>query len=371
MKFFLLQVLFLVCSYLVGTSNLYGQEKPIIQFDQIGQITGSQKNFLGSPSDIVIIDDQIFVADLMDLKIKVFSRNGDFIREMGGRGRGPGEFMHITTIWKDDDGENINVVDYLNGKVVKFTISGSLVKEKILGEGNIIWPRKIHPLSETKVLVLYQLPGGKDVLFHIWDNDFNINKRSFSLPANLLDGDKLKELNLALRVGSSLLLDSTIYYSPSFYEGKIYFRNLNSDDSWTSKQGVKLIGNSYESLSPNDELVNEDGVQIFDRRVMSPQGTYIYRLYNTTKALMVTKEGLIAHFVEIRKDNQKQQGIEIFDVYGNFIGYLSYFKQDIKEDHYTLVPEHPKAIDEDNRVYTISRKGKIPVIYIYQLKVEY
>jgi len=349
-----------------------GQIKPDIQFKQIGQITGNQNHFLGAPVDIKVIDGQIFIGDLMDLKIKVFSIDGEFIREMAGRGRGPGELLHITSMWTSYDGKHINVADYLNRKVVTYSREGSLVKERMINT-KISWPRTFHALSEKELLILYQPLNDKNKkieIFHIWENDLNKHKKSFPVLSNLLEGDILKEITLGLRVGSSLVKDSKIYYAPTFFEGKIYSKDLNSDGGWASIEGVKLTGESYEYLDSGARLVNEDGVQIYDYQLNSPEGKFTYRLYHTTKALFQTNEGYIVHFVEIRDGDLKQQGIELYDESGNFITYEAYYNQELKEDRYTLILEHPKAIDENNRVYTINRKGEEPVISVYQLSVE-
>lgn len=134
--------------------NLLAQK--IIHFNKVGEITGNPDHFLGSPKDIVVVGDNIFIADQMDMKVKIYSTDGKFIREVGGRGRGPGELQRITAMWKGYDKETIHVADYFNNKVTSFSKDGSLVDEKILGEGRIVWPRTFHPLSESAVLILYR-----------------------------------------------------------------------------------------------------------------------------------------------------------------------------------------------------------------------
>lgn len=197
LKPFLLLIL-LMSLLLTEAEKIYGQESISITFEEIGQIRGSEEHIIGAPKDIEIINDKVYIADLMDLKIKVFNRDGKFIREMGGRGRGPGEFQQFIAMWVGLD-NTLNVIDYLNRKVVTFSESGNMIDEEILENKRITWPREVHPLSPTANLMVYQPIGeGLDLenleLFHVFDDNLENYERSFSLPDNFEQADKVKKV---------------------------------------------------------------------------------------------------------------------------------------------------------------------------------
>lgn len=370
-RIFFLKLILITCLYFSAHKRVYGQKSTLIKFEKIGQISGSEEYIIGAPTDIEIIDGKIYIADQMDLKIKVFSQDGAFIREMGGRGRGPAEFQHFTALWKSLNNNTLNVIDYLNRKIVTFSESGEVLEEEVLKNKRITWPREVHPLSPSANLIVYQPTGIKSSdLFHVFDNNFENYERSFSLPKAFKNADKVKKVFRNFQPGNSVVSGSTLFFAPNFFEGKIYSMKINDKNSWNSHVGTELEGSSYELLSPNSKLHNDNDVQIYDHKMHSPHGTFVFRLYNTTKALFKTADGYIAHFVEVNKNGKKQQGIELYNKVGSFIGYQPYFEQKLRSDKYTSIAEHPKAMDENNRVYTINRKGEVPVISIYQFEYQ-
>src|SRR5690625_5076246 len=74
----------------------------------------------------------ILVTDRSDNSIRIFDDNGVFQLEMGGRGRGPGEFHEITSVEVTDDGD-ILVNDRFQAGVTVFSVEGELITTMLLG----------------------------------------------------------------------------------------------------------------------------------------------------------------------------------------------------------------------------------------------
>ncbi|NIR43545.1 MAG: 6-bladed beta-propeller [Gemmatimonadetes bacterium] len=63
---------------------------------EIGTVAGSEEYLFGSVASVLVVPDgRIYVADSQVPEVRVFDRDGRFQFRIGGRGEGPGEFLHI------------------------------------------------------------------------------------------------------------------------------------------------------------------------------------------------------------------------------------------------------------------------------------
>lgn len=68
----------------------------------------------------------LFVGNSMTGTVRVFTRDGEFLGEFGGRGEGPGEVSMVNQVWLA--GDSVVVVDWQRGgKTIVFTKTGDLV----------------------------------------------------------------------------------------------------------------------------------------------------------------------------------------------------------------------------------------------------
>ena len=77
---------------------------------------------------------EIVVADTGAHDLKVFSETGVFLRTMGSRGVGPGQFNFPTQLWSDGAGQ-IYVSDTLNYRIQVFSSTGRFLT-RVGGQGN-------------------------------------------------------------------------------------------------------------------------------------------------------------------------------------------------------------------------------------------
>ncbi len=312
---------------------ILGQSKTQIDLEKISVIRGTQKNFIGSPVDIAAINDLVFLADAMDMKIKVFTHEGDYVRSFGGRGRGPGEFQHLTNLWIDHKGR-IAVVDYFNTRISFFSQGGKLLDEILFKPTDIQWPRHFESINDSNVLIIYSKEANPRKAFHIWNSDLSALEGEFSLPASLNFDDDVKESSLSFSIGSTTVLNGTLYYAPFFYEGNLFAKDISvgTNSTWISFKGLFPEGPSYERLSPNQKLKNEAGENIFDYRINSRRGSVAFRIFHTTRSLFSTSDGFLVHLFEVRDGSLKKQGVQVFSGDGQAIGHTFYNTKLLRED---------------------------------------
>ncbi|MDD4646233.1 MAG: 6-bladed beta-propeller, partial [Bacteroidales bacterium] len=70
----------------------------------------------------------ILIADGGRNRVVLFNRSGKFIREIGRKGKGPGEFNDPRSVAMDPQEEYVFMADWTIGRLLKYTIDGKLVK---------------------------------------------------------------------------------------------------------------------------------------------------------------------------------------------------------------------------------------------------
>ena len=114
-------------------------------------------------------NDNIYVADAKLNKIIVYDKDGNFIREFGKEGKGPGEFSDIGPICLDSD-NNLYVSD-ANAGIIKFDSNDKFIKNiGHLGEGPglIADPGWVAVNSKLKKLYIADDPNGQ---VDVYDKD--------------------------------------------------------------------------------------------------------------------------------------------------------------------------------------------------------
>ena len=118
----------------------------------------------------------IYVLDSKPYLIKIFSSSGDYIREFGKEGQGPGEWQGPHSFEVLSNG-NIVVCDSSNKRLSFFSNEGELIKDISIAEhsSNII---KIRVDSAGKLYALSSLVlrESNNLLIEKFDLDFNFIK---------------------------------------------------------------------------------------------------------------------------------------------------------------------------------------------------
>ena len=89
-------------------------------------------------SRIIITDNYIIVTEysMSGLgKPLVFNKDGKFIRSIGSRGQGPGEFNIILNAAFDDKHKRLFIVSWSPNKIICYNLDGKFIKESRLNPG--------------------------------------------------------------------------------------------------------------------------------------------------------------------------------------------------------------------------------------------
>lgn len=126
----------------------------------IGEVSGDLNTMFQGVSQAFRMDDgTIVVVDRLASQVGLFDADGVFIRSLGGRGEGPGEFQFLQYAWAS--GDTIRVSDSMLSRISVFDLSGDVL-ETIPVE---VAPGTGIPTAETDfadgtILVLNAPSGG-------------------------------------------------------------------------------------------------------------------------------------------------------------------------------------------------------------------
>ena len=93
---------------------------------------------------VTLYDNQVYVCDCDNHRIQVFDLNLNFVRSIGRRGKGRGEFDEPYDV-KFDTARNMYVAEYGNWRVQVLDTSGQFIRTfGQEGEGKLRWPSGLH-----------------------------------------------------------------------------------------------------------------------------------------------------------------------------------------------------------------------------------
>ncbi|SMO42378.1 6-bladed beta-propeller [Gracilimonas mengyeensis] len=343
--------------YFSLTISIEAQDKLNIVVEEVSVIQTDEDIFIGDPRHI-IADSLIYVADHVDLTIKVFNKGGKYISKFGGRGRGPGEMLDMSVFWKTKN--HLLVFDNLNAKVIKWTLEGDFLEEIFIKNSELQWPRAVENYRETNHLLVYHLPNPEDEsLFHIWDENFDRRVRSFSIISLIednMDNSQLEKNLMKFQPGSIVIdRNGKLYYSPFLYRGIIYEYDLSSANDWN---------NVYKGYSVSNDVYDEvrrkktGAAKNYDISFSLNGISYAILLKSISVGMYETKEGYLIHFISFVKNGRKLWGFEVYDENRNYLGFKNLVTKEIKGEESTLIRLFTKTIDDENRVFVVEDKGQ-------------
>lgn len=110
--------------------GLWDDSKKILLHEEMnmGIELGDESEMFGYIRDLTIDpQDNIYVADSYELNISVYNSGGEFLREFGREGQGPGEFQTLDGIcWCNKD-NNLYIADRRNHRITRFSPEGKLL----------------------------------------------------------------------------------------------------------------------------------------------------------------------------------------------------------------------------------------------------
>jgi hypothetical protein len=268
---------------------------------------------------------RIYVADVIAMKVRVFSPAGEPLRALGERGRRPGEFRDITCFDVGHDG-SVLVLDGLNGRITRFSPTGTLVATAPLDTQDIVWPRTVRAVGADRQLLLYRKPAsgwwreGSEPLLHLLDGELRRELAAFGALSQLADPDLLVVgLFHELHPGRVWVeRDGELLYAPTLYRGEVY-RFEEREGEWAPAQ-------VFRGHAPGDSLVPLDaraprGNREFVFSMSSRKGRAVAEIRNASLGLFRLRDGRIVHFTQIASGAKRTFGAEVFTADGRLLGY--------------------------------------------------
>ena len=222
---------YLLFTILFNFTKALSQESYRIIEQKVIQLQPPENQFIGKVFDLAIDTDQsaIFVCDYDNHTIWKFSKDGEYLNQIGQQGKGPGEFIHPVSISLKED--TVAVLDEGNRRVSFFSKKGEffysvfisnaglingielsrtgnrLLISESLGiknliclslQGNVLWE---SPQTPTAIMQPVKLPGG----------NISLTKDNRLIVANIRKYD----VNLMNWKSDTLI---KIQYNPATYE---------------------------------------------------------------------------------------------------------------------------------------------------------
>ncbi len=264
---------------------------------------------LGDP--ISVITDSIgnmYIADRASLTIKVFDPEGNYVRSIGGRGRGPGEFMQFNLMRPANDG-TLLLQD--RGKMVFVYLStdGEQISSHPVYISNQYYPKDVIWQDESTIGLQQEgsgrssnpLPMNRS-LFYVYDRTFQELDNSFFEFQEL--GYTEEEMfiwsSFIYHPGSvdALTGQNRFIYSPGVYTGELYEFIRTDSDKWqlerkiTATPPTDLPYEIYSSESKYEVMNGISGVNQIRFSSIPDWG----RLYSIDAGVFYLENGNIAHF---------------------------------------------------------------------------
>jgi len=218
----------------------------------------------------LITEDNIIVAETLiggSSKVLVFNKKGKFIRSIGSRGQGPGEYNYISNVAFDDKNKRIFIVTFNPNKIICYHLDGKFLKESLLSRSQNY--EDINYINDGLFLVYtdsrYQGTKRAKRILNCMDD-------SFQLTDSIVCWENYYERNYhGVALGDWIVKKSTSVY---FYSPEVY-------PKWSAPE-VKVLRDTLYRLE-NNQLVPELKLK-FKNDGFDSAGDKIIDLYNIFRA---------------------------------------------------------------------------------------
>jgi len=165
-----------------GVQVVYNPKKPVsipgtptnihVQEDLCIGDEEALEDFIFSQIRSVTVDEEenIYVLDSKEIRIKVFDKNGKPLRTFGKKGQGPGEIQMPTRMYLTSEKE-ILIYDQGNRRLSFYSCDGQCLRE--ISTAKYFFSRTI-PDSQGNIITQQLIPGDK-VLYEIKKYDLDLN----------------------------------------------------------------------------------------------------------------------------------------------------------------------------------------------------
>ena len=139
---------FLTCLFILACCNIKNPETIKVVYPEIDGVsflfsntlfnnleiilleTDSDIPIIGVSPNLIIKNDTYYIVDYANTKkVHLFDLNGKFINSVGNVGRGPGEYLYLTDVVFEDNG-NISIFSYAEKALYTYASNGQFIQKK-------------------------------------------------------------------------------------------------------------------------------------------------------------------------------------------------------------------------------------------------
>jgi hypothetical protein len=331
---------------------------------------------LGNPTHVRVDSaGNIYVAEEKQCVVKVFDRDGDFLRALGARGEGPGEFREISGMVLDEDGRVV-VLDRFARRITTFSSAGP-----VLSTYPFDLDHRIHPTDIVYVANQgYAFPGApvakgavesEHFLVSVFDSTFNKVRSRAVQATDLYDLENPFHLTL-LESGFNLQINTggpeELLVAPFLYNGKVYvYARHGGEWSGTVVRGYMPDRESHHVSQPTDaELRQMHAENSVSQVVNGTHGRFAIQSERHSFGTFRLNDGHLVHFVHSRLGNMEwRMYVEFFAPDLTFMGRVP-LEKDAREDGKRGTGStrlEVLELDENGRFYAIGHESGFPVLH--------
>lgn len=355
---------------------------------QIGLLDQSSDHQLGGPVAVRTDSDNIiYIADRIGKTVKKFEPTGEFIENLGGWGRGPGEIQDIELMEITPE-ETFVIIDRGNLRYLEIDKTGEQINTFPYNMSDQYYPQAIAFIDDDKMMSLFfessstqEIPFFERHLFHVYIRDFQTRLDSF-FQIQEAGVESMMEWVSYIHPGSFVLNNegNTLFYSPVDYDGEIY-QFTKTNGTWS--RGISIFGVEpsiarYEEFSSDADYENsiKKGVPR-SLSVSFAQDKYLYRQLTMEAGLFLTGDGKLIHFYaqtnpdgvvdyDMSDVNPMDLYVQIFDANGDLEeqSYLFTYEEQTRSARRQAV----NWMDRNGNFYLIDYPDEVPTIRRFSLE---
>jgi len=244
---FIFTVIF--CAFPLSNQMLFSQtvEKNHFSEEEIIELEGKTFNYFRSGFKLDN-NGNIIVADMHTGRILIFEPSGEYIKGMGGLGRGPGEFTNLLFARQLTNGNYIG--SCLSGRMAMFNSDGVELQTYQVPVGPIV---RFVELNESEILIPGRYRGGDNTkLLHVLDLESgDIVRSMLDAPFKMEDyGGILGSLGTYAKAET----DGTYIYAMLTFLNEMFVLDLDGK----IKRNVKIDFEHFRPLEKQDGTLSRE-----------------------------------------------------------------------------------------------------------------
>lgn len=282
-----------------------------LQFTSAAQITDRQGTFaLGDPvAGVFGSSGRLFLGDGANLRIVVFSREGEPVGRFGGRGRGVGRFLQISSMAAIAE-NRLGVVDHVRGVFSIWRDSGELVAEQPLGE-DMFHVRGMRNLDSQNLILLEEAgsPGARSWVVSTRErSSLSLRSKSADLLSIFERGSGLAQPLFLLDPGEFAVFKEVLLFAPRYYEGRLYrFVREQGSGVWGGPMvidGCQPSSDAVHAVS-FDTPPSDEGPYAYYLRSVGVNGVNEVGVAHETLAVIPAVGGHFFHMATVLEDGRR------------------------------------------------------------------